>query len=583
MLRRILLAASFVLGLSPALAQVPPPVPALPDTQRLTTYSISASTCACAVGFALYGDGTDVDNWMQVYIGTTRYLSTDPTFGWTLTSPTGPLGNIARPITDGILTFNSPQTGNVSIYGARRPRRTTQFQENRGVTARDLNQVITDVVAQNREEWDRLTSFFGGFQGNRSGTTNTFATISGTPVSGSCVSWDGSGNLVTGAGPCVSSGSGVSAGTINQIAFYASTGSTVAGNAATLTSTGTMTLAPTAGNQGYVANPAAYTALLPSGFRYNEITQGSDGVHQASPNSNTFTSLLRLNLIINSAATGEKFAIDAFTGHDAVGAITGGDLGGGNFSALAERPNGGTNLGAGAAGTSYGIGTLGQLGCDGGGGCATNYTVASGAELDAAINTGASAQNRWGVSTVALGNVQGSLTDAAYEIGALSTPFQTGLLIDNIHSGGGLSPITSTGFVIGSDGSGNTIGGVIDLHTYAFTSAIFNFQNAGFVVTNHGDTYVRHLTGITGSPTANSCPGFAVVTGSHDLQGSATMSSATSCSVNFGIAIGSGNAANCVVSPGSAVSTTQVTATANGFAVTFGTAQTAFSWVCFGV
>src|SRR5215469_4317647 len=127
MLRRILLAASLVFSLAPALAQAPPPVPALPDTQRQTTYTISASTCACAVGFQIYGDGTDVDNWIKVLINGGMVLSTDPTHGWTLTSPTGPLATIPRPITDAVLTFNAPQTGTIQIIGAERPRRLSTF------------------------------------------------------------------------------------------------------------------------------------------------------------------------------------------------------------------------------------------------------------------------------------------------------------------------------------------------------------------------------------------------------------------------------------------------------------------------
>jgi hypothetical protein len=325
MLRRILLAASFVLGLAlPAFGQAPPAVPALPDTQRRTSYNISGSTCACAVGFAIYGDGSDVDNWVQVYIGTTRYLSTDPGHGWTLTSPTGPIANIPRPITDAVLTFGAAQTGNINIFGARRPRRLSQFPENRGVTARDFNQALTDIVAQNRENWDKIINLIGvsdlppaagqlivgqgvtnpaAWQtasgdvcsitaggvfnncqvntvpfassyttnlplvyngssvassvlsvlgggtgsvgpltgplignavgpftaGTFSGNTTTVATVSGPTTSGRCINWDGAGNIVSGSGACVSSGSGVSAGTAGQLAYYASSGSVVSG------------------------------------------------------------------------------------------------------------------------------------------------------------------------------------------------------------------------------------------------------------------------------------------------------------------------------------------------------------------
>jgi hypothetical protein len=163
MLRRAIYAAAMLIGLlAPALSQAPPAVPALPDTQRLTAYSISASLCDCAVGFALYGDGTDADNWIQVYLNGTRILSTDPAHGWFLSSATGPIGAIPLPITDAFLNFSVPQTGTVQIVGARRPRRLSQFPENRGITARDFNEALTDIVAQNRENWDKVNGLTTG-------------------------------------------------------------------------------------------------------------------------------------------------------------------------------------------------------------------------------------------------------------------------------------------------------------------------------------------------------------------------------------------------------------------------------------
>lgn len=147
--------------LSAAWAQVPPPVPALPDTERRTQYSISGTTCACSVNFQLYGSGTDIDSWIEVWVAGTRYLSTDPTVGWSLSSATGTLATIPRPITNAVLTFNSAQTGIVQILGAERPRRLSQFAENRGVAARDLNQAVTDLVAVERELWDKTNDVTG--------------------------------------------------------------------------------------------------------------------------------------------------------------------------------------------------------------------------------------------------------------------------------------------------------------------------------------------------------------------------------------------------------------------------------------
>lgn len=183
MIRRAIIAAALLASLlAPALAQAPPAVPALPDTERRMSYSISSSTCACSVGFALYGDSTDVDEWIEVWIGGVRYLSTDSNHGWSLSSNTGSLATIPRPITDAVLTFNTAQTGTVQIVGARRPRRPNQFTENRGVAARDLNQVITDLTAQNRETWDKINDVTG--RGLFSQPGNSMATL---PAPTSCI------------------------------------------------------------------------------------------------------------------------------------------------------------------------------------------------------------------------------------------------------------------------------------------------------------------------------------------------------------------------------------------------------------
>lgn len=156
-LRSLIAALSLLSSLGPAFAQAPGPVPALPDSERRTSYSITSSTCACAVNFALYGDGTDFQNWVEVYLNGTRVSYNDTLYGWTITTPSGSFASLARPISNAVLTFNAAQTGTVQIVGARRPRRTSQFSESRGVAARDFNQVLTDITAQNRETWDRTS------------------------------------------------------------------------------------------------------------------------------------------------------------------------------------------------------------------------------------------------------------------------------------------------------------------------------------------------------------------------------------------------------------------------------------------
>lgn len=227
-MRKYVAALLFALSLAPAFAQAPPPVPALPDTERRTSYSISASTCACSVGFAIYGDSTDIDAWIEVWVAGTRYLSTDVTHGWALTSATGPLATIPRPITNAVLTFNQAQTGAVQIVGSRRPRRTAQFTENRGVAARDLNQALTDIVAQNRETWDRTNDVTGRALLVPPGDTTPGPLPTRSARAGGVLGFDSSGNplalaTLTGLGNVIGPNSSV----VGHIATFGNVSGTI--------------------------------------------------------------------------------------------------------------------------------------------------------------------------------------------------------------------------------------------------------------------------------------------------------------------------------------------------------------------
>lgn len=101
------------------------------------------------VGFAIFGDSTDYTNWIQVFLD-----GVQQTTGWTLSSPSGSLSTLARPITDAQITFTAPITGALAIVSAQSPRRLAQNDENRGVSARDFNQFVTAFVAMQREVWD---------------------------------------------------------------------------------------------------------------------------------------------------------------------------------------------------------------------------------------------------------------------------------------------------------------------------------------------------------------------------------------------------------------------------------------------
>jgi hypothetical protein len=208
------LAAGLLAPTMAAFAAVPPPVPALPDVQRQISFNITASTCACSLGSALnlYGDSTDFNNWVEVWLNGVNVAFNDPVFGWTITSPTGPLASIPRPITDGVLTFNTAQTGTVIIVGARRPRRTLQFQENVGVPTRNFNVVLSDIIAMLREVWDKINDVTGRAVLARPGETLALLPVQSARANmGAC--FDGSGNLTS----CVAIASFTFASGINTV------------------------------------------------------------------------------------------------------------------------------------------------------------------------------------------------------------------------------------------------------------------------------------------------------------------------------------------------------------------------------
>jgi hypothetical protein len=279
-------AVSLLSSIASAFAQIPP-VPALPDSERRTSYSISASTCACNVSFMLLGDTNDFQNWIEVYLNGIRVNFNDPTFGWTITSPTGPLSTIPRPITDAVLTFTTAQTGTVQIVGARRPRRTSQFSEGRGVAARDLNQAVTDITATLREMWDKNNDMTG--RGLFFAPGNTVGPMpSPTACQNAFLAFDATGlkpNCVVSANPP----SGITAG--NGIAFSGSNPVTIANNIAAgpgiaLSGTNPLTIINTSGGGWKISN---LTAANDGAFPALQMNLNADWVTFYNPSTGTLT------------------------------------------------------------------------------------------------------------------------------------------------------------------------------------------------------------------------------------------------------------------------------------------------------
>ncbi len=210
---------------------------------------------------------------------------------------------------------------------------------------------------------------------------------------------------------------------------------------------------------------------------------------------------------------------------------------------------------------------------------ATGLLEVSGGEVNFKIQTGASAKNLagWSIKAYADHAVHGTTVDTLLWLSAQGGAIgvNDGILIDWT---GGVIPVATTGTLLRTAGGGVAANG-INLSNTGFTGAAF--QSVNFQVSGTGDTSIRHLIGIAATPTANACAGFALRTGSNDTGGSLTYTSATTCSITFGSAYA--NAPFCTVSPGTSATTQLVTTTTGGMSVTFGAAQTAFSWTCLGI
>lgn len=231
---------------------------------------------------------------------------------------------------------------------------------------------------------------------------------------------------------------------------------------------GISTLSVNSLNQGLnVSQQGTTHTTSGSDFYWNQIELSNDEVN-LGPGPGVSSVALYIQQLISAGATGQRYALRGLSQIHTSSAVTQGDVTGVSGIAYNIFPNGGTNTGAGSAGTAYGLEGLGHLGNGG-----TNYTVCAGAELDAFIDTGASAKHRWGVSLPSGGNVHGASTDAAVQISASGSLFWlTGVLFSTANGG---APLDSTGTVIGTDGVSNTVTNFADFSAWTFTGKLFNF------------------------------------------------------------------------------------------------------------
>lgn len=247
----------------------------------------------------------------------------------------------------------------------------------------------------------------------------------------------------------------------------------------------------------------------------------------------------------------------------------------GNFSGLfAVSANSGTRFNA--AVTGIGVMPAGTTGGNAWGGQFTAF----GAGNAAGILQGANIETDYSTGTVTAIALTLKLGDSAGGVTVNAGNSYINMLADT-----GKTPVTglrfqSTAFtstntqnVLNVEG-GSAVNG-INLSSMTITTCAF--RHTGFCIGNTG-----HY-GFTGgsAPTAGTCAGFAAGTGSTDTGGRISYTSATACSINFATAYAA--APFCTVAPASTGTTVVVATTTSQLSVTFGAAQTAFYYTCFGV
>jgi hypothetical protein len=209
-------------------------------------------------------------------------------------------------------------------------------------------------------------------------------------------------------------------------------------------------------------------------FYYNLFTINNDAVNSSMLRGNSAVNGFGVNLNFGGGATGSRTAIYGVTTLTSPASLAQYDYVGVIGAATAASADGGT---AGVPTGNFFGGNFNTFALSG----ATYINQLTGIEIDTGINTGASAQNRWGLSLVSNGNLQAIGSDVALPIYGLNVGWKKGI---ELRSGGAFG-IGTTGTFIGTDGTVATIGTYIDGTNLTVTGNIFNFPGA-FTVSGAG-------------------------------------------------------------------------------------------------
>lgn len=247
-----------------------------------------------------------------------------------------------------------------------------------------------------------------------------------------------------------------------------------------------------------------FCALGAACFNYNSISV-SDGTNVTGTGT-PYANALNVGMTTGTSnSQGSKFALSAQINVTGNTGVTNGDTGAAQFYATSLANQGGTNLTTGAAGDIFAIGLIAQANSG-----ATNLFSVSGGEVDCHIQTGASAQNRFCWSIVDGGQVQGASRDVGFEIASAGGPgFQNGIYLDNLH---GSAPLSTTGCLICTDSSTNTIGTGINLSAYTITGNFLQGPSSSFVVTGAGNVSAAGINNTPIGTTTASTGAFTTLT-----------------------------------------------------------------------
>lgn len=185
-------------------------IPIVPNSDRISTASLSASTGPVTVGFPVFGGADD----LSVFVDGVLIDAAD----WTLTSFSGlNVASDTLPAGDGRVTFDNAQTGDVEVIGEVKPKRLSQFTPGVGIGAESFNLTFSVVIATLRElyAWGRASLKLA--PGDRAAALPDAATRAGKVLSFS----DPDGDPET----------TIPVGDIANAAGYASAASTAANNA----------------------------------------------------------------------------------------------------------------------------------------------------------------------------------------------------------------------------------------------------------------------------------------------------------------------------------------------------------------